>query len=93
MSNNLGVSNIYENEIYFANNTFIVLGGEKKIMFTALDNPNFMITTDENLINKCSQWIEGMKSHSTSLTSNKELFRKNFFDKITDRIDSFDDIV
>lgn len=85
-----GKSVVYENDIFFSSNIYIICGGGRDIVFTTFDNPNYMTTTNPCIVNKSISWIEGMKTHSTSLTNNKEIFKKKFFDTLLNRIDFFD---
>lgn len=85
-----GKSVVYENDIFFSSNVYMICGEGRDVVFATLDNPNFMATTNPDIVNNTTSWIEGMKTHSVSLTANKELFKKKFFDTLIDRIDYFD---
>lgn len=79
-------SSILQNEVYFTNNTYFVTGKFDRI-FTSLDNPNFIYTSDPTIINVCREWIRKMSRHSIPLTENSALNQKEFFDKLRDTVD------
>lgn len=85
-----GESLIYDNDIYFANNIYMVRGVNREVVFTSFDDPNYMTTTSRNMVSKSIEWIDGMKKHSISLTGNRGVFRKQFFDQLNNQIDHFD---
>ena len=85
-----GKSVVYENDIFFSSNIYVISGGSRGIVFTTFDNPNYMTTTNPYIVNKSISWIEDMMPHSVSLTNNKDVFKKYFFDTLLNRIDFFD---
>lgn len=83
-----GESSIYDNEIYFSSNTFIVHSDHNDLVYTSFDNPNYMTTDNLEINERCLNWTKGMKNHSTTLTQNKELYTKHFFNKLQEKIES-----
>lgn len=79
-------SDIFQNDVYFTNNTYLVEGKFNRV-FTSLDNPNFIYTSDPAIINVCRGWIRKMGRHSIPLTDNSALNRKEFFDKLRNSVD------
>ncbi len=85
-----GESLVYENDIYFSSNVYMIRGGNREVLFTTLDNPNYMTTTNRNIVGRSNEWIDGMKKHSVSLTGNRGTFKKQFFDNLNNQIEYFD---
>ncbi len=78
---------LFHNEIAHTNNTLVVLSKQMNAVFTAFDNPNFIISRNPALIAHTMRWMSSIKTHSVSVTKDAKNNRLYLFDQIMRRID------
>jgi len=78
---------IYQNDIYYTNNLFIVKSTKLNYVFSSFDNPNYILSSDPRIIQKTLQWIKDMDRHCESLSETNEIARNQFFEQLYQAID------
>ncbi len=77
---------LYHNEIAHTNNTLLVLSKHMNAVFTAFDNPNFIISRNPALVEHTFNWMKSIKQHSQPVTKDARNNRLYLFDQIEKRI-------
>lgn len=85
-----GQVDVFRNDLYFTNNIFIIDSLKTKMIFSAFDNPNYMITTDKKIFDRSIGWLKGMRSGCTSLTQTNDIVRKDFFDCLEFKLENLE---
>lgn len=80
-------TDVYINDMYFTNNIILAETDATRRLYSVFDNPNFMFTEHQGMINRTVEWIEDMRKSSTSLTHNNELVRNTFFQRLEKRLE------
>jgi len=78
---------LYHNEIAHTNNTLLVLSKQMNAVFTAYDNPNFIISFNPALIQHTLNWMKNIKQHAQPVTLEAKNNRLYLFDQIEKRIE------
>ena len=90
---NGALTGIYINQIFYANNTYLLSGEDIRLVFTAYDNPNFMFTDNPQIIDKTLAWMDNIQRHSGSLVQCNELDRLRFFERMEFELDEYDQTI
>ncbi len=77
---------LYHNEIAHTNNTLLVMSKKMNAVFTAFDNPNFIISRNPAIVEHSYNWIKSIKQHSQPVTKDAKSNRLYLFDQIERRI-------
>lgn len=80
---------IKENEVYFTNNIYLIESNSQKRIFSVLDNPNYLSTSDAFMVERIEQWFTDLDQHSIAISQGSERDRKLFFERVEF---NFDDI-
>lgn len=78
---------MYYNEISHTNNMLLIENDLQSAIFTAYDNPNYIISTDTRLIDYTLNWFKAIQKSSQPISKDAERTRKSMFRKIHKRID------
>ncbi len=78
---------MYYNEISHTNNMLLIENDLQSAIFTAYDNPNYIITTDERLVEYTLNWFKAIQKSSQPISKDAQRTRKSMFRKIHKRID------
>lgn len=78
---------MYYNEISHTNNMLLIHNSLQSAIFTAYDNPNYIISTDKSLIDYTLNWFKSIQKSSLPISSDAEKTRKELFGKIYKKID------
>ena len=79
---------MYYNEISHTNNMLLIVNSLQSAIFTAYDNPNYIISTDESLIEYTLNWFKSIQKSSLPISRDATKTRKEMFAKIHKRIDA-----
>jgi len=77
---------LYHNEIVHSNNTLLVLSDHLNAVFNAYDNPNFIISSNDLLIEHTKTWFERIKKSAVSVSKDARTNRLYLFDQIEQNI-------
>jgi len=77
---------LYHNELVSTNNIILVESDTIQGLFTVFGNPNFLFTTDEQLLAHTKQWLEKLIAKSNSLSRENKRQREWFFNRLDRRI-------
>lgn len=78
---------LYYNEISHTNNMLLIKNSLQSALFTAFDNPNYIISTDTKLINYTEGWFKKILRSALPVSKDAERTRKLMFRKIHKGID------
>lgn len=78
---------MYYNEISHTNNMLLIENDLQSAIFTAYDNPNYIISTDKNLVDYTLNWFKSIQRSSLPISKDAEKTRKSMFRKIHKKID------
>lgn len=79
---------LYYNEISHTNNMLLIKNNLQSAVFTAYDNPNYIISTDRKLIDYTLTWFQNIQKSSIPISKDAERTRKAMFTKIHKKIDN-----
>jgi len=79
--------NLYHNEISHTSNTILVESDTLESVFTVFDNPNFMVSRDEAIIEYSKDWFEKIQRHAQPVSKDAKRSRMQFFNQIKKKID------
>ena len=77
---------LYHNELVSTNNIILVESTTLNGLFTVFGNPNFLYTTDEQLLDHTKVWMEKLIAKSNSLSKENKRQREWFFNRLERRI-------
>jgi len=77
---------LHYNEIIYTNNLILLTNALQSIVFSTLDNPNYLIGTDPRLVQYITEWFVKMKQKSIKISTDGERYRKSYFAELTRRI-------
>lgn len=78
---------MYYNEISHTNNMLLIQNSLQSAIFTSYDNPNYIISTDNKLIDYTLNWFKNIQKSSLPISKDAEKTRRTMFGKIHKRID------
>ena len=78
---------MYYNEISHTNNMLLIVNSLQSAIFTSYDNPNYIMSTDTNLVDYTLTWFKNIQRSSLPISQDAEKTRREFFGKIHKRID------
>jgi len=79
---------MYYNEISHTNNLLLIQNSYQSAIFTSYDNPNYIISTDNKLIEYTLNWFKSIQRSSLPISKDAEKTRREMFGKIQKRIDA-----
>jgi len=77
---------LHYNEIIYTNNLILLTNEVQAMVFSTLDNPNYLIGTDPRLVQYIMEWFAKMKNKSMKISTDGERYRKSYFGELTRRI-------
>ena len=77
---------LYYNEMLYTNNIILLSNPQKGLLFSTLDNPNFIVTEDVRLVGQTKTWFALMQQKSTKISIEGERERGVYFQSLLDRI-------
>ncbi len=81
---------LFFNEIAFTNNLILIVSnGQPTALYTTLDNPNFMRTTNQSVCQSMKYWMEQIEQSAILISRTGDMHRRNMFEQIKTRIDLF----
>lgn len=83
---NLATLEVYHNEMIYTNNTILVRSPYFKAVFTTYGNPNFLLSTDERLMEYTERWFDGVLEKAQPLSMGSEKSRNWFFDQLLHKV-------
>lgn len=85
-SSQSGRFELYYNEMISTNNTIMVLSPMGKMLFTTINNPNFLKSGDQVFCNMIEQWFDATISHSTSISVHSAKNRDWYFNRLIKKV-------
>jgi hypothetical protein len=79
---------VYNNEMVNTNNTVLIMSDLGKVVYSAIENPNFIKSTDQKLCNHFEGWYKNVMSKSNIISLSAEKDRDAFFQRIQRKIDA-----
>lgn len=79
---------MYYNEISHTNNMLLIVNSLQSAVFTAYDNPNYIISTDQSLIDYTETWFKNIQKSSLPISKDATKTRREMFGKIHRKIDT-----
>lgn len=79
---------MYHNEMSHTNNILLIESDVLKQIYFAYDNPNYIVTDNEELIDYTRNWFKKIKKSSTPISLDAEKNRREFFNIIYKQINS-----
>jgi hypothetical protein len=70
----------------FTNIKFLTSNAAGRMLFSTFDSPNFMVCTDERVLDHIETWFDRLKSKSIKISREGEKHRQVFFSEIQRRI-------
>jgi hypothetical protein len=84
---------MYHNEISHTNNILLIESDSLNQIYFAYDNPNYIVTDNEDLINYTRNWFEKVRKSALPISLDAEKNRRVFFNIILKQInDAREDI-
>lgn len=77
---------LHNNELVFTNIKILTSNAAGRTLFSTFDSPNFMICTDERVLDHIELWFDRLKSKSIKISKEGEKHRQVFFQEIRQRI-------
>ncbi|MDO8971959.1 MAG: hypothetical protein Q7U74_14790 [Saprospiraceae bacterium] len=77
---------LYHNDVVFTNIKFLTSNAAGRMLFSTFDSPNFMVCTDERVLDHIETWFDCLKSKSIKISKEGEKNRRIFFSEILRRI-------
>ena len=78
---------IYHNELVFTNNTVLLKSDFTNAIYSTFDSPNFLISTDQRVIEHTKEWMGNIKNKSEYITVVSEKNRNRFFNRLTKKVE------
>lgn len=79
---------MYYNEISHTNNMLLIVNSLQSAIFTAYDNPNYIISTDKALVDYTKNWFQNIQRSSLPISKDATKTRRAMFGKIHKKIDT-----
>ena len=77
---------LHNNELVFTNIKILTSNAAGRMLFSTFDSPNFMICTDERVLDHVELWFDRLKSKSIKISEDGEKQRQIFFHEIRRKI-------
>ncbi len=77
---------LYHNELSYTNNLMLVISPSQNSIFTTYNNPNFMISENETLVEYTKNWFQRVKSLSQPVSLDANQSRMMLFKQIEKKI-------
>lgn len=84
---NSGDYHLFHNELSYTNNLMLILSPSQNCVFTTYNNPNFMISENEKLIEYTKNWFQRVKRLSHPISQDAQQSRMLLFNQIEKKID------
>lgn len=78
---------LHHNEMLYTNNIVLVGTPGEGLLFSTLDNPNFLITEDVRMVACIEEWFDAMRTGATKISGNGERAREIYFQSLRGRIE------
>ena len=78
---------IYMNELVHSNDAILVTSDVGNMLFATIDNPNFIRTNEERMINHMETWLNRTILHSTNISGESEKQRRVLFSILRYKLD------
>jgi hypothetical protein len=85
---NHSILTVYNNEMVNTNNTVLIMSDLGKVVYSAIENPNFIKSSDQKLCNHFESWYKNVMSKSNIISLSAEKERDAFFMKVQRKIDN-----
>lgn len=73
---------VYHNEMTNTNNVVIVKSESLSLALSAFINPDYIISSDKNLLKKMETWFENLVESSDVLIANSGKYKERYFNKL-----------
>jgi len=77
---------LHFNEMLYSNNIILLSNPEQGLLFSTLDNPNFIVTNDGRLLGRIEEWLDQMRTKSIKISGDGERERERYFQSLRSRI-------
>ena len=84
-----GSFNLYNNEIFIADNTVFARLGDKRCVYVNQNSLNILLTFQEPFCEQTEMYLKNLIRKSTLISKTAERERNRFFNKMRDRIDQY----
>ncbi len=84
-----GAFNLYNNEIFIADNTVFARMGDKRCVYVNQNSLNILLTFQEPFCEQTETYLKNLIMKSTLISKTAERERNRFFNNMRDRIDQF----
>ncbi|NOT38749.1 MAG: hypothetical protein HOP11_15350 [Saprospiraceae bacterium] len=78
---------IYMNELVHSNDSVLITSDVGNMLFTSIDNPNYIRTNEERMIKHIEAWINKTILHSTNISGESEKQRRILFTILRQKLD------
>ena len=82
----VGDYTLYFNEMVYTNNIVLVENDKESVVFTTLDNPNYLMTHSRRVVAYFQKWFANMNHRSIIISKEAERERIVYFNTLKDRI-------
>jgi len=79
---------LYLNQMIYTNNTILVRSDTYNVVFTTLDNPNYLNSDDPFLIQTIETWMERLRQNTTKISAEGEMQRNYMLHQMKLRIET-----
>jgi hypothetical protein len=87
LSKHFGISlDAFNGQSTYTNNLILANNGDHYILVVTLDNPNYLVSTDERLTRHINGWFEQIRAKSTHISTGGEKHRTYYFNELRRRI-------
>jgi hypothetical protein len=79
---------VYHNEMMYSNNLILLGNAQANLVFTTLDNPNYLVFQNDRVVGRIADWFERMQQKSVRISTDAERQRRRFFSALERRIEA-----
>ena len=77
---------LYFNEMVYTNNIVLVENEQESVVFTTLDNPNYLMTHSRRVVDYFQKWFSNMNHRSVKISREAEKERIIYFNTLKQRV-------
>jgi hypothetical protein len=77
---------LHYNEMLYTNNIALISAPGEGLMFSTLDNPNYLVTDDERMVAQIEDWFDSMRTGAIKISGDGERAREEYFGALRERI-------
>lgn len=78
---------VYMNELLHANDTILITSDHAELIFSSIDSPNYIRTSDVRMCRHIKNWLNNTIRHSTQISGEGEKERRVLFEVIKKKVE------